>query len=306
MDQKLSTVLKGPVNFLASFRTIIEKFGEDAWSAAEYAWDSAKKSGLVKTAGKEPTWYLPGHKFEEYDYPDDPTAFTTREPIPIPTVGFEDAVDTITATLMPKDEDLRPFFFHHFSNFHKHEESGRRTMFLSFMDNIKNLVDNPNMPKGIIDDLEKMMRRKLSSTALNFLHSNFVRRTRSLRSPADIYRVFKELIFKSSFMDAYEKAKQRLKPEMTKRAFEQNIMVSGIPMKTWDAIEQEYEEQGRHHCLYLNCVICGNHQTCRCSTPKDRRDGVCRDCARRMGHEASSMALTAIHKYASSLQNEEI
>jgi len=49
-------------------------------------------------------------------------------------------------------------------------------------------------------------------------------------------------------------------------------------MRTWNEITAEYAAQGKHHCLKLSCVVCGNTRTCRCSTPKDSYEGICEEC----------------------------
>jgi len=299
----VAAVLQGPANIMASFRTIIGTFGKDAEGAADFAWSRARSSGMTRTAAKEPTWWLPGYDFSQDPYPDQ-HPWWEREPKALPAVGLDDALDTVTAALLPRDDELRPFFLEGLPDFHQRGEEERRVLLDRFMDDLGVTKDMPGTPGGMLSGPTMALRKRLLPLSLTHMSTNFLKWTRSMRSADDIYRVFKGIIFKAAFMDAYEKAHRRLAPETAKRAFQEHVMFCGVPMKTWQAIEAEYDDQGRHHCLRLHCVVCNNVQTCRCSAPKESREGVCGECAAKMGREASaprSMTASVIHKYFASL-----
>jgi len=64
-------------------------------------------------------------------------------------------------------------------------------------------------------------------------------------------------------------------------AFERALTEEYIPQKdvaTWRDIERMYADAGKHHCLRLSCVKCGNVQTCRCREPKEEKEGICPYC----------------------------
>lgn len=45
-------------------------------------------------------------------------------------------------------------------------------------------------------------------------------------------------------------------------------------------IQARYAAEGKHHCLRLTCVACGNVQTCRCSKEKVNEAGICHECSK--------------------------
>lgn len=51
--------------------------------------------------------------------------------------------------------------------------------------------------------------------------------------------------------------------------------------KTWNQIREEYNKKygSNHHCLKLECIICGNVTTCRCSKQKILEKGICDSCS---------------------------
>jgi hypothetical protein len=58
------------------------------------------------------------------------------------------------------------------------------------------------------------------------------------------------------------------------------IIENKITEKTWMEIRKEHAvEHGENsHCLRLECVRCGNTETCRCSKPKITKIGICDRC----------------------------
>jgi hypothetical protein len=50
-------------------------------------------------------------------------------------------------------------------------------------------------------------------------------------------------------------------------------------VKTFREIQNELDPERKHHDLTLTCVKCGTTQTCRCSKPKRKFNGICKKCA---------------------------
>ncbi len=50
--------------------------------------------------------------------------------------------------------------------------------------------------------------------------------------------------------------------------------------KTFQEIRNELDPDGTKHDLTLHCVKCGTTETCRCSKPKRKVDGVCDECSK--------------------------
>jgi len=55
--------------------------------------------------------------------------------------------------------------------------------------------------------------------------------------------------------------------------------------RTWGMIEKTLDPDGKNHDLTLECVKCGNKQTCRCSKPKRKFLGVCPNCSKKQTRE---------------------
>ena len=56
--------------------------------------------------------------------------------------------------------------------------------------------------------------------------------------------------------------------------------------KTFQEIRNEQDPNGINHDLTLVCVKCGDTDTCRCSKPKRKFKGICKDCSESMGRYA--------------------
>jgi hypothetical protein len=48
---------------------------------------------------------------------------------------------------------------------------------------------------------------------------------------------------------------------------------------TFQEIRNREDPDGTHHDLALHCIKCGTKETCRCSKPKRRFEGICDECA---------------------------
>ena len=48
---------------------------------------------------------------------------------------------------------------------------------------------------------------------------------------------------------------------------------------TFSEIRNKYDPDGKRHDLTLKCVKCGTTQTCRCSKPKRKFEGICDECS---------------------------
>lgn len=55
--------------------------------------------------------------------------------------------------------------------------------------------------------------------------------------------------------------------------------ITDSTIRTFNEIRDQYEKEGKRHCLRLHCAICNTTETCRCSAPKTDETGVCYDCA---------------------------
>jgi hypothetical protein len=60
-------------------------------------------------------------------------------------------------------------------------------------------------------------------------------------------------------------------------------------IKTWAKIRDEEDPEGKNHDLSLHCVECGESDTCKCSKPKRKFEGVCDKCCEK--HTASVFVL---------------
>ena len=64
--------------------------------------------------------------------------------------------------------------------------------------------------------------------------------------------------------------------ELQKRAGE---LKEDCKAKTFQDIRNELDPEGKNHDLTLTCVKCGTTETCRCSKPKRKFNGVCPKCS---------------------------
>jgi len=207
----VAAVLQGPANLWGAFKALVDKFGENAEGAAEYAWKNRGPS--VKCAGKEYTWWPSTFKPEEEWVGKKPSDwFEGAVPKGERSVALQDAVDTVSHYLVP-EEGARELFTGSFGNFHEVDDSGKSI-----------LVDN------FLRGFGKGSRAELSHLGQTFAHEisesdfpqrlgrEFLSKTSALRSPQDVYNVFKELLFKSVFVKRYQAMHKRVKSGKVKWA----------------------------------------------------------------------------------------
>lgn len=80
-------------------------------------------------------------------------------------------------------------------------------------------------------------------------------------------------------------------------------------IETFRQVMERVDPKGDQHHLRLTCVKCGNVQTCRCSAPKQDRQGICMDCCDREGIDwetGKSTAKEAGVKIGTAFQNREV
>jgi hypothetical protein len=61
---------------------------------------------------------------------------------------------------------------------------------------------------------------------------------------------------------------------------------------TFQEIRDQHDPDGKQHDLRLICVKCGTSETCRCSKPKRKFEGICRNCSATSLNEALELTPT--------------
>lgn len=54
--------------------------------------------------------------------------------------------------------------------------------------------------------------------------------------------------------------------------------IIGETLPSFQQIIDKYDPDGQKHDLTLTCVKCKKTQTCRCSAPKRKFEGICDEC----------------------------
>lgn len=72
---------------------------------------------------------------------------------------------------------------------------------------------------------------------------------------------------------------QHLCPDCSKGINESTDRGQMTP-RTFQEIRNQYDPDGTKHDLTLKCIKCGTTQTCRCSKPKRKMEGICDECAK--------------------------
>jgi hypothetical protein len=55
-----------------------------------------------------------------------------------------------------------------------------------------------------------------------------------------------------------------------------------INYKTFKQIRDELDPDGKKHDLTLHCIKCNTTETCKCSKPKRKFDGICPECSEKL------------------------
>ena len=133
---------------------------------------------------------------------------------------------------------------------------------LPIMEHIFNMIDKMAKEQGIdLDNLPKGEERAVVENGIRIIYQ------------------YTTLKFNS--YDEYLKLVRRIADEWFIRKYvrSKTNITENVNPKTWFEIKNEQDPDGKHHDLRLTCIKCGNSQTCKCSKPKRKFEGLCYDCA---------------------------